>query len=91
MPFVKGQSGNPGGRSKVPKLITDTLLKVATQNPDKLRLACEKLLDKMVEGDISAFREFTDRLEGKAIQGIEGPGENGEITVTIKSQDANVL
>jgi hypothetical protein len=44
---------------------------VAAQNPEKLRKACEAVLDKAVEGDIQAFNAFADRIDGKPIQATE--------------------
>ena len=67
-------AGAPKGNqnaAKPGKLIADTLRRVAVQNPEKIRKACEKLLDKMEEGDIVAFREFADRIDGKAVQSTE--------------------
>ena len=69
--------GNKNG-TKQKRLVGDMLRRVAAQNPDKLRKACERLLDQAVEGDVMAFREFTDRTDGKAIQPLQGPGDGGE-------------
>ncbi len=84
--MANGKVGAPEGNTnsrKENRLVRDTLRKIAAQNPDKLRMACEKLLDKAVEGDTSAFKEFRDTLDGKPIQAIEGPGENGEFPVSM--------
>lgn len=62
--------GNKNG-TKQNRLVGDMLKRVAAQNPEKLRKACEKLLDKMEEGDIAAFREFADRVDGKSVQSTE--------------------
>lgn len=59
--------GNKNSR-KENRLVRDTLRKVALQNPHKLRAACEKLLDKAVEGDVTAFSQFRDTLDGKPMQ-----------------------
>ena len=59
------------------------LFRVLKQNPDKLRAACEKLLDKAVEGDTQAFKEITDRIDGKPIQLVGGTGDNGAITMSL--------
>ena len=74
--------GNQNG-VKRSRLVGDTLRKVAVQNPEKLRAACERLLDKAVDGDASAFKEFRDTLDGKPIQAIEGPGPEGEIPLSL--------
>lgn len=73
------QGGAPEGNQnsrKENRVVRDTLRKVAAQNPDKLRKACEKLLDKAVEGDTAAFKEFRDTLDGKPNQSISGPEES---------------
>lgn len=57
--------------SKENRVVRDTLRKVAAQNPEKLRKACEALLDKAVDGDISAFTQFRDTLDGKPNQTVE--------------------
>ena len=67
-------AGAPKGNqnaAKPGKLIADTLRRVAVQNPERIRKACEALLDKMEEGDIAAFREFADRVDGKSVQSTE--------------------
>ncbi len=82
--------GNTNSSSKN-RIVSDTLRKVAKQNPKKLRKACETLLNKAEEGDISAFKEFTDRLEGKSAQTIQGTGENGSFNITITKDDTEIL
>ena len=62
--------GNQNARKET-RVVRDTLRKVAAQKPDKLRLACEALLDKAVEGDIAAFSQFRDTLDGKPMQSTE--------------------
>lgn len=71
--------GAPEGNQNAVKkrrVVFDTLTKVAVQNPDKLRKACEILLDKAEEGDIQAFKEIRDTLDGKPAQTIIGDDEN---------------
>ncbi len=59
--------GRPLGskNDKAQKRITDTLRRVVTQNPKKLRAACEKLLDRAVNGDLKAFQFIADRIDGR--------------------------
>lgn len=86
--------GAPKGNtnsSKQNRLVGDVLRKVAKQNPKKLRSACEKLLDKAVDGDMTAFKEFRDTLDGKPAQTIQGAGEDGSFTITVTSNDSKVL
>lgn len=72
---MSGRGAPPGNQRAVKqnRIVGDTLRRIAKQNKKKLRAACEKLLDQAVEGDISAFREFRDTLDGKPAQAITGP------------------
>ena len=72
--MANGKPGPPLGSQnarKETRIVRDTLRKVAAQNPEKLRQACEALLDKAVEGDIGAFGVFRDTLDGKPNQSLE--------------------
>ncbi len=58
------------------------------QEPKK-KLMARKLVSKALEGDTTALKEFGDRIDGKASQGIELTGEGGgpveqSITVSFK-------
>jgi len=64
-------AGAPKGNSNATKekrLITNALRRAVVQNPDKLRKACEKVLDDAVEGNLGAFNTIADRLDGKPAQ-----------------------
>ncbi len=71
----KGTTNNPRG-SKPDKLITDAIrvalnreAKDAAGKPTKkLALIADQLVNKAVEGDMSAIKEVIDRMEGKAPQ-----------------------
>lgn len=79
MPFVKGQSGNPGGRPKE-KPFRDALrveLAATGEDAKALRDIARALIGKAQDGDIQAIREIADRLDGKPTQGLEHTGENG--------------
>lgn len=68
--------GAPEGNtnsSKENRLVRETLRRIAVQNPKKLRAACEKLLEKAIEGDVSAFKEFRDTLDGRPNQTVSNP------------------
>lgn len=72
--MADGKAGAPKGNKNAVKgrrMITSMLQKVVTQSPDKIRKACEKLLDDAAEGNIYAFREIFDRLDGKPVQAVE--------------------
>lgn len=78
MPWKKGQSGNPGGRSK--DKIWGDAIRIAVNEADeggdrkKLRVLADRLVDKALEGDITAIKEIGDRLDGKAAQSVEMSG-----------------
>ena len=59
----KAMMGNQNA-SKPFRLVSDTLRRIAMQEPHRLRAACEKLFDKAGD-DVQAFRELADRIEGK--------------------------
>lgn len=42
------------------------------------------LLEKCEEKDLPALRELGDRMEGKPAQTIQGPGDDGELPVSLK-------
>ena len=60
------------------KYWSDALRKYITQNPTELEQAAKALFAKAKEGDVAAIKEIGDRLEGKAVQRVEGSGEDGE-------------
>ena len=78
----KGTTNNPRG-SKPDKLITDAIrvalnreAKDAAGKPTKkLALIADQLVNKAVDGDMSAIKEVIDRMEGKAPQAIEHSGQ----------------
>ena len=55
---------------------------VARKGPAGLNSLADKLLEKVLEGDMQAIKEFGDRYEGKIPQAVEGPGDNGEHLLT---------
>ena len=60
------------------KYWSDALRKYITQNPNELEQAAKALFAKAKDGDVAAIKEIGDRLEGKAVQRVEGSGEDGE-------------
>lgn len=61
------------------------------KNADKLRRIADKLIEMAEQGDLQAMKEIGDRLDGKPIQGIEGPGQGGTFTFTIVQEEKDVL
>jgi hypothetical protein len=60
------------------KYWSDALRKYILQNPKELEEAAKALFAKAKDGDVAAMKEIGDRLEGKAVQRVEGSGEEGE-------------
>jgi len=55
------------------------------QNANKLKKMAKKLIDLAVEeGNMQAFKEIGDRLEGRPAQVIEGTGEDGTISLAVR-------
>ena len=78
--------GAPKGNKNAIKrnhIISDTMRRVLTQNPKKVRAACEKALDMAAEGDLQYLRELADRTEGKTGQTDQGLGENGDTPMSL--------
>lgn len=43
----------------------------------KLRQLADKLIERALDGDVTALKEVADRMDGKPAQTIAGPGEDG--------------
>jgi hypothetical protein len=61
-----GQPGNNNASKNKPFL--DALRRSIAQNPQKLRNAADKVLDKAEEGEPWAVNFLADRTDGKAVQ-----------------------
>ena len=70
-PNFKGPPLGNKHAAKERRIVGDTLRRVAAQNPQKLRSACEALLDKAADGDVAAYKEIRDTLDGKPMQSVE--------------------
>lgn len=74
MPFVKGQSGNPGGRTK-DKPYRDALrweLEAAGDDFRALRAIARAQIEKAMAGDMRAIEHISDKLDGKIPQPVGG-------------------
>lgn len=82
--FKKGQSGNRAGRPKgIPNAATryKRLLSLVSKAPNPVTGELEEytqaelmdvaIINKALKGDISAYKEIHDRLEGKAKEMVE--------------------
>ena len=65
----KANKGNLNS-SKGRRLPTERLTMEVQQNPEKLKKMVVKLLDKAIDGDMSAIKEVFDRLDGKVVNQI---------------------
>ena len=81
--------GNTNG-SKPFRLVSDTLRRIAVQEPHRLRAACEKLFDKAGE-DVAAFREIADRIEGKVITQVSVSTTHTVIDADLLSEAGKLL
>ena len=87
MVWQPGQSGNPAGPGKAPKLWKDAILRAIKRREESDPQALEKLADRLIrkvaEGDVAAMKEFADRIDGKVPQGIIG-GDDDEPAVKVE-------
>ena len=70
--------GSPSSGNKRDKLIRDALMiavnRVQEGDPQgrkKLAVAAAKVVEMAVEGDLAAFKEIADRIDGKAPQSVD--------------------
>lgn len=92
--MANGKAGAPKGNNNARKETrqwSEVVRRIALRDKKRLEKLAEALMKKCEEGDISAFREFGDRFEGKVPQAIEGTGEDGSFTIVVSSRDKNVL
>lgn len=95
-PFPKGVSGNPKGRpkgTKNTKTILERFLNVQMKqtNPfTKLEedLSVQELMNlvqikRALDGDLGAFKELTDRLEGKLVNNTDIKSDGKAIEPTV--------
>jgi ribosomal protein L17 len=80
MAFKKGQSGNPAGAPKRPRIFTQSLLTALKQtdadNVEAIQRIADKLVDLAKDGDVQAIKEIADRVEGKVPQAVVGDPDN---------------
>ena len=70
-----GQSGNPSGRPKK-KPLTDALQRVLNKLSEQdAEVLVSEIVKRMATGDVGAFKEVADRVEGKVPTPIGGTDE----------------
>lgn len=88
MPWESGQSGNPNGVPKRAKLWRDAINRAIKRREQDDPQALEKLADKLLQavddGDVSAMKEFGDRVDGKVPQALVGDNDEDPINVLSK-------
>jgi Family of unknown function (DUF5681) len=91
--FKAGQSGNPGGHPR--KFPTSDLLREVIAQPcarDRAgrpwaEVLASALFEQVRSGDLPAFKEILDRVEGKAVNRVELSGIGGEeIKATVNAK-----
>lgn len=87
MPFEPGQSGNPNGRPKKGKTITDEVRKLLAESAEsdtpmtKAQALAKVWLDKAMTGDPQTLKLLVEHLEGKAPQPIVGDEDSAPIKI----------
>jgi hypothetical protein len=83
------RGAQPGNKNATKnKLWAETLNRaLLAEDGKKLRELAEKLIDRALEGDVTALKEIGDRIDGKPAQMIQGDPDNplgfAEIAVRI--------
>jgi hypothetical protein len=62
---------------------------IAQDDGNRLRAIAEALLTKAADGDISAIKEFADRVDGKVMQQVEAT-HTGNVILTLSNVDAEL-
>ena len=83
MPFKPGQSGNPGGKSKV-KLFQQALRNVLSLS--EAETIARKVVLMAKRGDLHAVNIIADRLDGKPHQSVEVTDERTDDLTAIFEQ-----
>lgn len=74
---VGGQPGNTNS-SKINRLFAETIKRIDKQSEGEVaRQIAQALIDKAITGDVSAIKEFADRVDGKAVATTELTGLDG--------------
>ena len=74
-PWKPGESGNPKGRPKDIKYISEALKDLLAKDPILLKEVVQAMLKEVKTGNIPALKELLDRTEGKVTENIEVKGQ----------------
>jgi len=85
MPFVKGRSGNPGGRKKIDKAL-QSRCKTFLQRKGQAELEWLALQRKDLGPKLGALRELLDRAYGRVPQPVTGE-EDGPLHIRVSYAD----
>jgi hypothetical protein len=82
MTFTKGSSGNPGGRPRKGRSLSDLLeTALAEKGADglpKRKALMQVLVNMGLSGDLDAIKVLLDRVDGKVIDRQEITGRDGQ-------------
>jgi hypothetical protein len=88
MAWQPGESGNPAGGSTRPKIWRDAINRAIKRREESDPLAMEKLADRLIRqveaGDVSAIKEFGDRVDGKVAQPMAGADGTSPMTIALE-------
>jgi hypothetical protein len=74
---VGGQPGNTNS-IKINRLFAETIKRIDKQSEGEVaRQVAQALIDKAITGDVSAIKEFADRIDGKSVATTELTGLDG--------------
>jgi len=77
--FKPGEVHNPKGRPPNKKYISEALRELAESDPEFLKELIKAIRKRGKEGDVPAFREIADRMDGK----VDVKLDVGDVPVTI--------
>jgi len=81
MPFVKGKSGNPGGRVGV---APELRAAARTYSMEALETLVKWMRSDDARASVLAANSILDRAYGKPVQAVTGDGADGEIRVVVR-------
>lgn len=85
MPFVKGQSGNPGGRAKLTQDVIEAREIARQHGPAAIKRLVELTRNKSGQVAVAACKEILDRAYGKAPQPQTGEGGEGPVRIVVQT------